>query len=307
LITIKTDNLCKWYGNVLGASEISLEIDKGITGLLGPNGAGKSTFLKLICGQLKPNLGTVKIFDKKISSHKNVFEKIGYCPEIDSYYKQLTGKEFLYYLLKLYGLSHHKAEKQTEIALSQVGLLDRMDNHINTYSLGMRQRLKFAQSIAHDPEIMIFDEPLKGIDPVWKAKLIKLIKEFAVNNKTIIVSSHILSEIEAITDNIILIHQGKVFAKGEIHYIRDLIDTHPHMIFIKSEKSRHLASIIIKNKLAESVKIQTDGLTIKTRDRDSFFDLLMHTIVKENIEIEELTSPDDNLQAVFDYLVGSKK
>jgi ABC-2 type transport system ATP-binding protein len=304
---IEAVNLSKWYGNVLGISEVSVKINKGVVGILGPNGAGKSTFLKIIAGMLKPNLGKIMIKGKNILKERELYKIIGYCPEVDSFYMEMTGFEFIYSLLKLSGFSDTESKKLAETALENVGLTARMGDSITTYSLGMRQRLKFAQSIAHEPDILIFDEPLRGIDPLWKSKLIKLIKEFKNNDKTIIVSSHILPEIESITENIILIHQGKIFAEGNIHYIRDLIDTHPHMISIESKDNRELASALIKEGFVKDISFKNEKMIVKTDNRELFYNNFMKYIAENNIEIFELTSPDDNLQAVFDYLVGVKR
>ncbi len=304
---IEAEKLSKWYGNVLGISEVSVKIEKGITGLLGPNGAGKSTFLKIIAGMLKPNLGKILINGKNLLKNRDIFEKIGYCPESDSFYYEFSGYEFIYHLLKLYGINNDKAEKMALSAIEKVGLTDRMQEPISSYSLGMRQRLKFAQSIAHEPDILVFDEPLRGIDPLWKSKLVGLIKQFKKEGKTVIVSSHILPEIESITENIILIHQGKIFAEGNIHYIRDIIDSHPHMVSIRSDNNRQIASVLIKEGFVKEISFSEDKMIIKTDNRDSFFNFLMDYLSKNGVEIYEITSPDDNLQAVFDYIVGDKK
>ncbi len=304
---IEAEKLSKWYGNVLGISEVSVKIEKGITGLLGPNGAGKSTFLKIIAGMLKPNLGKILINGKNILKNRDIFEKIGYCPESDSFYYEFSGYEFIYHLLKLYGINNDKAEKMALSAIEKVGLTDRMQEPISSYSLGMRQRLKFAQSIAHEPDILVFDEPLRGIDPLWKSKLVGLIKQFKKEGKTVIVSSHILPEIESITENIILIHQGKIFAEGNIHYIRDIIDSHPHMVSIRSDNNRQIASVLIKEGFVKEISFSEDKMIIKTDNRDSFFNFLMDYLSKNGVEIYKITSPDDNLQAVFDYIVGDKK
>lgn len=303
---IETQNLSKWYGNILGLNDISLQIEAGITGILGPNGAGKSTFLKLMTGQIKPNIGRVNIKGKQIRNNYPLFRIIGFCPEQDSFYGELTGWEFLKSLLTLYHLSLTEAEDKAEKALDIVELTNDKDRIIRSYSRGMRQRLKVAQAIAHDPEILILDEPLNGLDPLGRRKIIKLIKSYEQEGRTIIVSSHVLPEIEAMTQKIILIHQGKVFAEGNIHYIRDLIETHPHIISIKCNDPRTLAEKFIHQDFVLKVYFGAtpDSLLVETNNRDKFFALLPPLFVKQQIEVKEITSPDDNLQAVFDYLVG---
>lgn len=303
---VETQKLSKWYGNVLGLSDVTLQIEPGITGILGPNGAGKSTFLKLITGQIKPNIGKVTIKGQKIRNNFLLFSIIGFCPEQDSFYEEMTGWEFMAYLLKLYHFSQPEIESRAQKALEIVELIDDKDRVIRSYSRGMRQRLKFAQAIAHDPEIIILDEPLNGMDPLGRRKIIRLIKNYSREGKTIIASSHVLPEIEAMTKRIILIHQGKIFAQGDIHYIRDLIETHPHIISIKCRNPRELALKLVKEEYVLKVNfgVAPDTLIIETRNRDKFFSRLPSLFVKYGIEVDEISSPDDNLQAVFDYLVG---
>jgi ABC-2 type transport system ATP-binding protein len=303
---IETSKLSKWYGNVLGLSDVTLQIEPGITGLLGPNAAGKSTFLKLLTGQIKPSIGQVSIFGRSVKNNYALFSRIGFCPEQDSFYEEMTGWEFLTSLLKLQHFSATEVKPRAERALEIVELIGDKDRLIRAYSRGMRQRLKFAQAIAHDPEIIILDEPLSGMDPLGKRKLIRLIKDYKGQGKTVIVSSHVLPEIEALTKNIILIHQGKIFAKGDIHYIRDLIESHPHMVFIKCADPRRLSSLFLGEDYVLKLYFGPgpQALLVETNNRDKFFSLLLSLLVKNRIEVEEITSPDDNLQAVFDYLVG---
>jgi ABC-2 type transport system ATP-binding protein len=303
---IETRNLSKWYGNILGLSDVTLQIEQGITGILGPNGAGKSTFLKLITGQIKPNIGEVTIKGEKIWNHYSLFSNIGFCPEEDVFYEEMTGWEFLMQLLKLNHPSLSVAREKAQEAMEIVELVADKDRIIRSYSRGMRQRLKVAQAIAHHPEIIILDEPLNGLDPLGRRKIIKLIKSYGKEGRTVIVSSHVLPEIEAMTKHIILIHQGKIFAQGDIHYIRDLIETHPHIISIKCNDPRQLASEIIREDYVLKVHFGTTpySLLVETNNRDKFFNLLPTLFIENDIEVEEITSPDDNLQAVFDYLVG---
>jgi ABC-2 type transport system ATP-binding protein len=303
---IKAEKLSKWYGNVLGISEISLDITPGIKGLLGPNGAGKSTFLRLVTGQLKPNLGTITINGEPVFSNQKLFKDIGFCPEHECYYRGNSGWEQVMFKAKLHGYGPKEAAEKTERAIDRVGLLDSKDKMVREYSLGMRQRLKLATSILHDPDILILDEPLKGIDPLWRVKVVKIIKEFEKAGKTVIVASHILPEIEAMTNDIILIHQGKVFAQGDIHYIRDLMDSHPHKISVGCEEPRKLAEMMVVQEYVNTIDFHPDGelVTFNTKKRDQFFDLLNRVIVDHELNVTEITSPDDNLQAVFDYLVG---
>lgn len=303
---IEVENLSRWYGNVLGLSDVSLQIESGITGILGPNGAGKSTFMKLITGQIKPNIGKVAVKGQSVKNNHALFSHIGFCPEQDSFYEELTGWQFITGLLSFFHLPASEVQAKAHKALDIVELTPDKDRVIRSYSRGMRQRVKVAQAIAHEPEIMILDEPLNGLDPLSRRKIIKLIKSYKEEGKTIIVSSHVLPEIEAMTKKIILIHQGKIFAQGDIHYIRDLIETHPHIISIKCSRPRELASKFIDKDFVLKVHFSsTDGaLRVETNNRDQFFALLPDLFVEGDIEVQEITSPDDNLQAVFDYLIG---
>ncbi len=303
---VETKNLSKWYGNVLGLSDVTLKIEPGITGILGPNGAGKSTFLKLITGQIKPNIGTARIKGQEIRNNYHLFSIIGFCPEGDFFYDEMTGWQFVTSLLKLHHFSESEIETRAQKALKIVELVKDKDRVIRSYSRGMRQRLKFAQAIAHDPEIIVLDEPLSGLDPLGRRKIIQLIKSYKGEGRTVIVSSHVLPEIEAMTKRIILIHQGKIFAQGDIHYIRDLIDTHPHIISIKCSNARQLASKFIQQDYVLKVNFSSsnNSLLIETNNRDELFSLLPYLFIENKIEVDEITSPDDNLQAVFDYLVG---
>jgi ABC-2 type transport system ATP-binding protein len=303
---IETKKLSKWYGNVLGLSDVTLKIEPGITGLLGPNGAGKSTLMKLLTGQIKPNIGEVSIFGEKVWNNPALFNRIGFCPEHDSFYDDLTGRRFLEGMLRLQHFSGSAIQSRVDKALSIVNLTKDQDRRINSYSRGMRQRLKFAQAVAHEPELLILDEPLNGLDPLGRRKIIRLIRRYRDEGKIILVSSHVLPEIEAMTSNIILIHQGKIFAQGNIHYIRDLIESHPHIVSIVSDKSRELASRLVQEDYVKKVDFGFGPkiLRVETDNRDQFFSRLPVLIMKHGIQVEEILSPDDNLQAVFDYLIG---
>ena len=303
---IAADKLSKWYGNVLGLSDVSLEIESGITGLLGPNGAGKSTFMKLITGQMKPNIGWVTVLGESVWNNPRLFSRIGFCPEPDAFYEDVSGWEFLMGLLSFYGYSKPEAAERAARALEIVELSDDKDRKIRGYSKGMRQRIKFAQAIAHDPEVIILDEPFSGLDPLGKRRLIKLVKDFQSRGKTILVSSHVLPEIEAVTSSIIMIHHGKILAQGDIHFIRGLIERHPHMILVRSGAVRALAARFVQDDAVLKMSFGADGrsLVVETHARDAFFSRLQSIVIEGGFEVEEIASPDDNLQAVFDYLVG---
>jgi ABC-2 type transport system ATP-binding protein len=303
---IAAAHLSKWYGNVLGLNDVSLEIEEGITGLLGPNGAGKSTFMKLVTGQMKPNIGAVTVRGRRTWNSPGLFRDIGFCPEQDVFYEDMTGLEFVAGLLRFYGFGPAEVRDRAARALDVVDLTKDKDRLIRGYSRGMRQRIKFAQAVAHDPGIVILDEPMSGLDPLGKRKLIRLIKDFKSEGRTILVSSHVLPEIEALTSRVVLVHQGKILAQGDVPYIRELIEAHPHQISVRSSDPRALAARFVGDRSIPKMTFGEDGrtLVVETYKRDDFFGRLVGIVLEAGIEVEEISSPDDNLQAVFEYLVG---
>lgn len=303
---VEMTELSKWYGQVIGVNDITLSIGPGVTGLLGPNGAGKSTLLKLMVGQLKPSRGGLTVLDEPTWNNPKLNRRIGYCPEQDAFYDRMTGFEFVVNLARLTGYSKSEAEERALNVIEIVNMLENKDKKIGAYSKGMRQRIKLAQSLVHNPEILFLDEPLNGMDPIGRRSTIKLVKELDANGKSIIVSSHILHEIEAMTDNVMLITNGRIRAEGNVHEIRELIDEHPHNVHINCDKPRLLASILIGYDDIASVKLNMadDALVIETIRPDDLYSRLPEIILENDIKVEKLYSPDDNLQAVFRYLVG---
>ena len=301
---IEADHLSKWYGQVIGLNDVSVRVPPGITGLLGPNGAGKSTFMKLVTGQLKPSKGTVRVLGQPIWGNPGLFFRIGFCPEQDAFYERMTGLEWVSALVRLNGLGEQDALAAARTALDRVDLLPAADKRIGAYSKGMRQRVKLAQALVHDPELLILDEPLSGMDPIMRRKTIRLIKEWARAGKSILVSSHILHEIEAMTSNILLVHNGRILAEGNVHQIRDLIDEHPHTVYIKAADPRALARRFLADDNILSLKFDPGALIIQTGRPDVFYTRLTELAATgEAGDVDEVTSPDDNLQAVFEYLV----
>ena len=303
---VTSDHLSKWYGQVIGLNDVTVAVPRGITGLLGPNGAGKSTFMKLITGQLKPSKGSVTVLGEGIWGNPSAYFRLGFCPEQDRFYERMTGREWVAALVGLNGITEAAAKDMTARALETVGLTDVADKKIAAYSKGMRQRVKLAQALAHDPELLILDEPLSGMDPLVRRKTIRLIKEWGRAGKSIIVSSHILHEIESMTSNILLINQGRILAEGNVHQIRDLIDEHPHTVFIRAERTRELAREFLRDDQVLSLRFEDGGVIVQTARPDLFYSHVTELAASEELgAIHEVTSPDDNLQAVFQYLVKS--
>src|SRR6266851_3057359 len=301
---VAADHLSKWYGQVIGLNDVSVAVPPGITGLLGPNGAGKSTFMKLITGQLKPSKGDITVLGERIWGNPALYFRIGFCPEQDAFYDRMTGLEWVTALVRLNGVGEQPAAERAYHALEVVDLLDAANKKIGAYSKGMRQRVKMAQALAHDPDLLILDEPLSGMDPIGRRKTIRLIKEWGRGGKSIVVSSHILHEIEAMTANILLINQGRILAEGNVHQIRDLIDEHPHTVYIKADQTRALAREFLAYEDVLSLRFEDEAVVVQTGRPDVFYARLTDLAASGNLgTIHEVTSPDDNLQAVFQYLV----
>ena len=301
---VTAEKVSKWYGQVIGLNDVSVSVPPGITGLLGPNGAGKSTFMKLITGQLRPSKGSVKVLGEPIWGNPHLYFQIGFCPEQDAFYDRMTGLEWVTALVRLNGLNDADADAAAKRAIDRVDLMDAANKKIGAYSKGMRQRIKLAQALVHDPELLILDEPLTGMDPLMRRKTIRLIKDWARAGKHIIVSSHILHEIESMTSNILLINQGRILAEGDVHQIRDLIDEHPHTVHIKAEQPRALAREFLGSDHVLSLRFEDDAVIVQTGRPDAFYAQLTSLAASNELgAVHEVTSPDDNLQAVFQYLV----
>jgi len=301
---VSARHLSKWYGQVIGLNDVTLTVPAGITGLLGPNGAGKSTFLKLVTGQLKPSQGEITVLGEAIWRNPGIFVHLGFCPEQDAFYDRMTGLEWVSALLCLNGVTAADAAKMARRAIETVDLADAAGKKIGAYSKGMRQRIKLAQALAHDPRLLILDEPLAGLDPIARRKTIRLIKDWGRSGKSVIVSSHILHEIESMTANILLINQGRILAEGDVHQIRDLIDEHPHTVYIKADQTRALARQFLAYDDVLSLRFEDDAVVVQTGRPDTFYARLTELAGSGDLgAIHEVTSPDDNLQAVFEYLV----
>jgi len=303
---VAADHLSKWYGQVIGLNDVSVAVPPGITGLLGPNGAGKSTFMKLITGQLKPSKGSIHVLGVPIWGNPALYHRIGFCPEQDSFYERMTGHEWVTALVRLNGAGDQEAAAMASRAIEMVELTDAANKKIGAYSKGMRQRIKMAQALAHDPELLILDEPLSGMDPLARRRTIRMIKEWGRAGKSLLVSSHILHEIESMTANILLINQGRILAEGNVHQIRDLIDEHPHTVHIKADHVRTLAREFLADDDVLSLRLEEGAVVVQTARPDAFYARLTDLAASgEHGAIHEVTSPDDNLQAVFQYLVKS--
>ena len=301
---IQADHLSKWYGQVIGLNDVSVSVPPGITGLLGPNGAGKSTFMKLITGQLRPSKGAVTVLGEPIWRNPKLYFRVGFCPEQDAFYERMTGLEWVTALVRLNGYSEKESADAAEKAMTTVDLMEAAHKKIGAYSKGMRQRVKLAQAIVHDPAMLILDEPLSGMDPLARRRTMKMIRDWARQGKSVVVSSHILHEVESMTSNILLIHNGRILAEGNVHQIRDLIDEHPHTVYIRADDPRGLAREFLTRADVISLRFEPGAVIVETGKPDEFYGRLTELVAAGVCgAVEEVTSPDDNLQAVFKYLV----
>lgn len=302
---IEANELSKWFGEVVAVNNLSLVIEPGVTGLLGPNGAGKSTFIKLALGLHAPSRGSIRVFGVPPRNNLDVLRKIGYCPETDMFYDNITGYEFVYWLNRYWGMGKTDARQAAERACEWVRMTARMHDPIEEYSKGMRQRIKIAQALATHPKLLFLDEPMSGLDPQGREEMYSLIRQLGQAGLSVIVSSHILYEVERITNNVVLLYNGTILAQGEVRAIRDLIDEHPHTITVESPRIRELSSFFLDDPSTMSIQFEGNALTLKTKNPNRCFQRLNELALKGAVPIESITCADDNLQSVFDYLVHS--
>jgi ABC-2 type transport system ATP-binding protein len=302
---VEANGVSKWYGEVLGLNTFTASFGPGITGLVGPNGAGKSTLFKLLIGQLRADQGTIAMLGENPWNNVAIKRRLGYCPEHNQMYGWLSGQKFVEVLLRLEGMPGSQAVKAAQDALRLVGLGSAAHRLIQTYSRGMRQRVKLAQALAHGPEMLILDEPLSGADPAARVHILRTIADFARQGGHVLMSTHVLYEIERITNNIVLIHNGKSIASGDIHAIRALIDEHPHAVRLVTPQPRDVAKALAGLDHVVSIEIPAaDALLVRTRKPDAFYTELPQIVVARGLTVVGLESPDDSLDAVFRYLVG---
>lgn len=303
---VEFHEVSKWYGNVIGINKLSIRIPAGVTGLLGPNGAGKSTLLQLATGQLHPSQGRVLVLGQRVWNNPALNHFIGLCPEQDAFYEWMTGWDFVHTSARLGGLSRSEARDAAARVLDAVGMTKNQGRAIRGYSKGMRQRTKLAQALVHNPDVLFLDEPLTGTDPVARRDLMDIIQRLGAAGKSVLVSSHVLHEVQALTPNIILLNRGRLVAEGHVRQIRDLIDKHPHQIVLICAEYRKLAGKMLAWDDVEGVKVLTRdrGVMVETRAPDAFYSRLPQLSLEDGMAIQEVYSDDDNLEAVFKYLVN---
>ncbi len=302
------DNVSRFYGEVLGVNRVTLSIPPGITSLVGPNGSGKTTLMNLITGLVRPTRGKIRVLGIAPDDPEKLFRVCAYATQFDSFPRGMTGFEFIYSYLRLFGIPHEDCQRTTAFAIGRVNLGEAANRKVAGYSKGMRQRIKLAQAIAHDPRVLVLDEPLNGLDPLVRAETIALFREFAAEGRHVIVSSHILHEVDTISDQVILLSNGYVVAEGQIRGVREEMREHPMQVIIRCTRANLLASRVFEQEHVVEVRLHADGggLLVKTRDADRFYRALNH-LALDGIGIESVAPADDNVNSLYEYLIGGEE
>jgi ABC-2 type transport system ATP-binding protein len=301
------EDVSKFYGDVLGVNRVSLHIAPGITSLVGPNGSGKTTLMNLMTGLLKPTRGAIRVLGMAPNETEAIFQKLGYCSQFDSFPRGATAREFIEFYLRVHGYTNQETRELTHQALERVSMVEAADRKISAFSKGMRQRVRLAQSIAHNPSVLVLDEPLNGLDPMARAEIIRLFRQLADAGMYLIISSHILHEVDMMSDSVVLLHNGYVVAEGEVHGVRDEIEEHPIQILVRCDRPQALAARLFEHEYVVEARIHQDrqGLFVKTRRPDDFYLLLNKVITEKGLQVESVAPVDDDLNAVYQYLITS--
>jgi len=300
-------NVSRFYGEVLGINNVSLSIPPGITSLVGPNGSGKTTLMNLMTGLIRPTQGEISVLGVAPDHPERLCRMAGYCTQFDAFPKGLTGHQFIYWFLRMHGMSHAECEEKTAAALERVSMTPAAQRPVGAYSKGMRQRIKLAQAIAHDPPVLVLDEPLNGLDPMARAETIALFREWGAKGRYVIVSSHILHEVDQISDQVILLSQGYVVAEGQIQGVRSEVKEQPMQILVRCDNPGGLAARLFQDRHMVEAKISNDrkGLLLRTNDADSFYLLLNRVVLESGLEVESVAPADDDVNSVYQYLIGA--
>lgn len=302
------EDVSKFYGEILGVNRVNLSIAPGITSLVGPNGSGKTTLMNLMTGLIQPSRGTVKVLNYTPHDPEVYFQQVGYCAQFDSFPAGHTGYEFIYSYLRVHGYRAKDADAMTWRALERVGLTEAAKRKVAGYSKGMRQRVRLAQSIAHNPTVIVLDEPLNGLDPMARAEAIRLFRELADEGLHLIISSHILHEVNSMSDRVVFIESGYVKASGEVQEVRDELEEHPLQILVRCDQPALLAQRMFAESHVVEARLHEDrhGLFVKTRNTDKFYELLNRVVIDDALNIETVATVDNDLNAVYHYLIGAR-
>jgi len=303
---IRFDDVSKFYGEVLGVNRVNLAIPSGITSLVGPNGSGKTTLMNLMTGLLRPTRGRLSILGMDPHRPETFFRRVGYCTQFDSFPKGMSGRRFIEGFLRVHGHIASEARKLAANAIERVGMTEAARRRIDGYSKGMRQRIKLAQSLAHEPDVLILDEPLNGLDPMARAEIIDLFQHLAKNGLHIIISSHILHEVDMISDQVVILNQGYVVAEGDIRGVRTELQTHPIQILVRCDRAGEVAGRLFRLEHVVEVKMHEDrlGLLVSTRDASDFYRSFNRIVLDAGVVVESVVPADEDGHAVYQYLVG---
>jgi ABC-2 type transport system ATP-binding protein len=301
-------NVSRFYGEVLGINKVSLAIPPGITSLVGPNGSGKTTLMNLMSGLIRPTQGEIRVLGIAPDHPETLCRILGYCAQFDAFPKGITGYQFIYSFLRMFGMTHEECEQRTRNSLQLVGLVEASSRAVAGYSKGMRQRVKLAQAIAHEPKVIVLDEPLNGLDPLARAEAIALFRQWGDKGCHVIVSSHILHEVDRISDQVILLSHGYVVAEGEIQGVRSEVKEQPMQILVRCDRPSVLAARLFEHDHVVEAKLAPDGhnLLLRTTDADGFYLLLNKVILDSGLIVESVAPADDDVNSVYQYLIGGE-
>lgn len=299
------NDVSKFYGEVLGVNRVDLRIPPGITSLVGPNGSGKTTLMNLMAGLIHANNGKITVRGISPREPERLMRILGYATQYDAAPRGVTGYDFVRSGLLLFGFTPEESERRTWAALDRVNLREAAKRKVAGYSKGMRQRIRLAHAIAHEPQVLVLDEPLNGLDPLVRAETIALFREYGGAGRHVILSSHVLQEVDVFSDQVILIANGMIVAEGQIRSVRDEIVEHPSQFLLHCRDASRVASMLFEEDHISEVKLapEGEGLLVLTRNREGFSNTL-ERIVLSGCDIDGVVPTDENVDALYDYLIG---
>jgi ABC-2 type transport system ATP-binding protein len=301
------ENVSKFYGEILGVNRVSFSLAPGITALVGPNGSGKTTLMNLMTGLIRPTTGKILVRGLSPGDPRKMFCEVGYCTQFDSFPRGVTGNEFIHGPLRLAGFTRQDADELTAEAIERVGMQDAANRRVAGYSKGMRQRIRLAQAIAHRPSVLVLDEPLNGLDPMARAETLALFRQLGGQGLHLIISSHILEEVDRISDRVVLMSSGYVVAEGRIHEVRREVRDQPMQILVRCSNAQRLAAEAFSLDGVVEAKLQKDGggVLVRTADAENFYLLLNRVVAEGTIEVDAVAPADDDVDSIYQYLIGS--
>jgi ABC-2 type transport system ATP-binding protein len=305
---IVLENVSKFYGEVLGVNRIDLEIGPGVTALVGPNGSGKTTMMNLVAGLLRPTEGRIEVLGLGPDRPEELFRAVGYCTQYESFPRGMRGWDFVHLYLRLHGLAPAEAERRARLAIERVGMTEAAERRIAGYSKGMKQRIKLAQAIAHEPRVLILDEPLNGLDPLARAETVELFRGFAAEGRFVVVSSHVLHEVDELADRVVLVHGGYVVAEGAIEGVRDEMSAErPLQVLVRCDRPSALAARVFSEDHVVEARLDPDkrGLLVRTENAERFYLLLNRLAAEGAVDIDAVLPADDDVRSVYEYLIGA--